>query len=275
MPDIGPFHPQIVHFVIALGVVGVLFRLGSLVLRTGWLSPAATTLIVLSAGASVLAKKSGDDTHGKAERIPGVREAVQHHEQWGTRARNALLLLAGVELLGLALSGKRAERPIRFLAAACGLGAGFCIYEAAEHGGEIVYEYAGGVGTRTGNPEDVDRLLVAALYNASRLDRDSGRAEAAARLVEELAVRMPEDTLVRFMAIESKLRDRKDPAGALADLEGFPLPPDHRMAPRHGLLQAEALVAAGSVDSARVILTGLAQRFPQHQGVKTALERLR
>lgn len=275
MPDIGALHPQVVHFVIALGLVGVLFRLGSLVLRAGWLSPAATALIVLSAGAAVVAKKSGDDTHGKSERIPGVREAVQAHEEWGERARNALLLLAGVELLVLVLAGKRAERPLRFLAAAGGLGAGFCVYEAAEHGGEIVYEYAGGVGTRTGNPADVDRLLVAGLFNAARADRDSGRTEAAARLVDELARRMPADTTVRFLAIESRLRDRKDAAGALADLAQFPIPPDHRLAPRHGLLRAEALVATGQVDSARVILTGLAQRFPQNQAVKTALEKLR
>ena len=275
MPDLGPFHPQVVHFVIALGLVGIGFRLVSLVVRWSWLNPAAATLIVLAAGASVIAKQSGDDTHGKTERIPGARQAVQNHEEWGERARNALLILAGIELLGLVLAGKRAERPLRYLAAAGGLAAGFCIYEAAEHGGELVYEYAGGVGTRTGDPADVDRLLIAGLFNASRLERDSGRAESAARLVDELFRRMPADTTVRFLAIESKLRDRKDPAGALADLAQFPIPPDNRLASRHGLLEAEALVGTGQVDSARAVLTRLAQQFPANQAVKTALDKLR
>jgi uncharacterized protein HemY len=139
----------------------------------------------------------------------------------------------------------------------------------------VVYEYAGGIGTRSGDPEDIDHLLVAGLFYAARIDRDSGRADDAARLVEELARRHPNDTTIRFLAIESKLRDRKDLAGALADLDQFPLSPDNRYSSRHGLLTAQALVASGRVDSARVILTALAQRFPQNQGVKAALEKLR
>ena len=93
--------------------------------------------------------------------------------------------------------------------------------------------------------------------------------------MDELARRMPEDTAVRFLVIESKLRDRRNVEAALADLASFTVPPEHRLASRHGLLVAEALVAAGRLDSARVVLTGLAQRFPDNQAIKTALERLR
>ena len=275
MPDIGTLHPQVVHFVIALGLVGVLLRLASLVVRATWLNPAAAALIVLSAGASVVAAKSGTDAHENAERIPGVRLAVQEHEEWGERTRNVLLGLAGIELLGLLLASRPAARSLRFLAAAGGLAAGFCIWKVGDLGGDIVYEYAGGVGTRSGNPVDVDRLLVAGLFYAARKDRDSGQAEAAARLIDELARREPGDTGVRFLAIESKLRDRKDPAGALADLAQLQLPPDSRLVVRHGLLTAQALVAAGQVDSARVVLTGLQQRFPQNAAVKSALDKLR
>ena len=275
MPDIASWHPQTVHFVIALGLVGIGLRLGSLVLRWSWLNPAAAALIILSAGASVLAAKSGDQAHGPAERIPGARQAVQDHEHWGERTRNVLLGLAGLELLGLLLAGRRLERPLRVFAAAGGLLAGYCIYRSGDLGGHLVYQYAGGIGTRSGDPADVDRLLVAGLFHASRVDRDSGRPEAAARLIDELARRLPADTAVRFLAIESKLRDRRDAEGALTDLGGLPVPADGRFAARHGLLTAEALVAAGRVDSARVVLIALAQRFPANQAVKTALERLR
>lgn len=275
MPDIGTLHPQLVHFVIALGLVGVLLRLISLVARGAWLGPAAATLIILSAAVSVLAAESGTDTHENAERIPGARLAVQTHELWGNRTRNVLLAVAGLEILTLLFASRRAGRPLRFVAAAGGLAAAFCIFKTSDLGGDIVYEYAGGVGTRSGDPEDIDHLLVAGLFYGARLDRDSGRAEDAARLIDELARRRPADTTIRFLVIESKLRDRNDPGAALADLTAFQLPPDNRYSARHGLLTAQALVASGQVDSARVILTALAQRFPQNQAVKAALEKLR
>jgi uncharacterized membrane protein len=275
MPDIASLHPQVVHFVIALGLVGVALRLLSLIAKPAWLSPAAATLIILAAGASVVAEKSGTAAHEASERIPGVRAAVQEHEHWGERTRNVLLVVAGLELLTMILASRAAGRPMRFVAAAGGLAVAFCIYKVGDLGGDIVYEFAGGVGTRSGDPADIDRLLVAGLFYAARNDRDSGRAEDAARLVDELARRRPGDTTIRFLAIESRIGDRKDPVGGLAELSGFPIPPDNRYAARHGLLTAQALVASGRVDSARVILTALAQRFPQNQAAKNALDKLR
>jgi len=41
MPNLAVWHPQLVHFVIALGLVGVVLRLLSLLLRSAWLSPPA------------------------------------------------------------------------------------------------------------------------------------------------------------------------------------------------------------------------------------------
>jgi len=275
MPDIATLHPQVVHFVIALGLLGVGFRIVSLLWQKSWLNPAAATLLLIAAVAGVLGQKSGLDAHGVAERIPGARQAVTEHEEWGKRTRNALLVVAGLEILGLIFASKRAGRPIRFFSAAAGLAAAFCIYEAAEHGGELVYSYAGGVGTRSGNREDVTRLLVAGLHHEARLSRDSGRAEDAARLTDELLRQRPNDPTVRFLAIESKIRDRNDPQGALNDLAVMQIAPDDaRLAPRHGMLVAQALVAAGMADSARKVLTDLALRFPTSQAVKNALANL-
>jgi uncharacterized membrane protein len=275
MPNIGVYHPQLVHFVIALGLLGILLRLISLAGRGAWLNPAAALLIVLSAGASIAAARSGDDAHGPAERVPGAREAVQEHEHWGNRARNILIVLAGVELLVLIWSRHPAGKVLRVVSAGVGLVTAFFIYEAGEHGGELVYSYAGGVGTRTGNPEDLENLLTAALFHKARLDRDSGRAADAARLTDELSRLRPDDPTVRFLVIESKIRDRNDPEGALADLAAMSFPADDtRLAPRHGLLTAEAHLAAGRPADARTILTGLASRFPANRAVREALARL-
>jgi uncharacterized membrane protein len=275
MPNIGVYHPQLVHFVIALGLLGILLRLISLAGRGAWLNPAAALLIVLSAAVSIPAARSGDDAHGPAERVPGAREAVQEHEHWGHRTRNILIVLAGVELLVLIWSRHAAGKVLRVVSAGVGLVAAFFIYEAGEHGGELVYSYAGGVGTRSGDPGDLENLLTAALYHKARLDRDSGRAADAARLTDELRRQRPEDPMVKFLVIESKIRDRNDPEGALADLAAMSFPVDDtRLAPRHGLLTAEAHAAAGRPAEARTILTGLAARFPNNRAVRDALARL-
>jgi uncharacterized membrane protein len=276
MPNIASLHPQIVHFVIALGLLGVLLRVISLLGKGAWLNPAAATLLILAAGAGVLAQESGTDAHGPVERVPGAREAVQEHEDWGKRARNVLLAVGVLEIFGLVLATRGAGKVIRGVSALTGIAAGVCIYEAGEHGGDLVYSYAGGVGIRSGTPEDVKRLLVAGLYHEARTARDSGRAEEAARLTDELLRMQPDDPAVRFLAIESKLRDRHDPQGALNDLAQMQVPADDpRLAPRYGILRAQALVAAGQTDSAKAVLTALAQRFPQSQGVKAALEKLK
>jgi uncharacterized membrane protein len=275
MPDLGVFHPQVVHFVVALGLVGVLLRLISLTGRLSWTNEAAAALVILAAGASVVAVKSGTDAHDAAERVPGARQAVMTHEEWGERTRNVLLGVAGLELLGLVLARTGAGRVLKLLSAAGGIAAGACIVIVADLGGDIVYEYAGGVGTRSGDPADVNHLLVAGLFYGARVARDSGRADDAARFIEELARRLPGDTTVRFLAIESRIRDRKNPLGALVELADFRVPADNpRLAVRHGLLTAEALSATGRADSARRLLRSLAARFPESRGVRDALAKL-
>jgi uncharacterized membrane protein len=276
MPNLATLHPQIVHFVIALGLLGVLLRVVSLLGKGAWMNPAAALLLILAAGAGVLAQQSGTDAHGPVERVPGAREAVQTHEDWGKRARNVLLAVGVLEIFGLMLATRGAGKVIRAASALTGIAAGVCIYEAGEHGGDLVYNYAGGIGIRSGAPADVKQLLVAGLYHEARIARDSGRAEEAARLTDELLRMQPDDPAVRFLAIESKLRDRHDPQGALNDLAQMQVAADDpRLATRHGILMAQALVAAGQTDSARAVLTALAQRFPQSQGVKAALEKLK
>src|SRR3989304_957149 len=98
MPDIGVFHPQIVHFAVALLFAGVFARWVSLTGKLPWIGPGATALLL--AGALALGGR------------PGVRQG--------------LLVASGV----------------------VGLAGGVALFEAAEHGGDIVYSYAGGVGIR-------------------------------------------------------------------------------------------------------------------------------
>src|SRR5436190_1955627 len=61
MPNIGAYHPVIVHFVIVLLILGVIFRWISLTGRAPFTAPAATTLLLLGALAALLAVHSGRD----------------------------------------------------------------------------------------------------------------------------------------------------------------------------------------------------------------------
>lgn len=274
MPDIGQFHPQIVHFIVALGFVGVGFRVVSLSGRLSWTKPAGATLLLLAAGAGFAAAQSGKDAHGPVERIPGLREHVQEHEELGEKARNIFLLVGLVEIGALALGKKKKiQRGLLAVSAVVGVIGCFALYEAAEHGGHIVYEYAGGTGIHTGDPDDMRHVLVTGLYQQARAAREAGHADEAARLTEELARQAPDDPTIALLAIESTLRDKHDPAGALAALAMLQLPEENpRFQIQTGLLRAEAYGAAGQPDSARAILQALATEFPRSRAVQSALE---
>ena len=214
------------------------------------------------------------DAHRPAERVPGARQAVIEHEEWGERSRNLFLLIAGVEVLGLAFASRRRVFHITSAAlGACGL---FAIYETAEHGGDLVYSYAGGVGLRTGETEDVGRLLRAGLYHQAMVDRREGRGEAAARLFAEMKQRWPADAEVQMLAAESRLRDARDAAGALADIDSMlPAVQDARIKRNATLVRAYAFLALGQKDSARAIVEKLAADNPTDARYRALLDSLR
>ena len=274
-PSFAAFHPQVVHFVIGLLIVGVAFRLIALSGRLKWTGPAATTLLVMGGAAAWVAAKSGDAAHGPVERVPGVRDAVVEHEEWGERTRNVFVGVAALELVALVL-GAGAARTVRAVSGLAGIAGVFVLYEAAEHGGELVYAYAGGVGIRSGNPEDVARLLVAGLYHESQLARRAGRGEDANRLIRMMLDRNPDDATTRLLWAESLLLDRNDAAAALAALDSSTVRPDDaRLRPRRDLLAADALAASGRIDSARVVLQAAATQFPTNARVKAKLDSLK
>jgi hypothetical protein len=232
-------------------------------------------VLIVAAGAGVLSAKSGAQAHGPLERIPGVREAVEEHEEAGENARNALVVVGLIELAALALRKReKLQRGLHVASAVAGLVVAFFLFEAGEHGGALVYSYAGGPGLRSGDSADVRRLLVSGLYNEAMRDREAGRGEDAARLVDELVRRMPGDQATSFLAIESKLKDRKDAQGALTDLAAVQVPADQPfLAIRKGLLAAEALDALGQRDSATAVVGALAKQFPQSRMLQEALKK--
>jgi uncharacterized membrane protein len=256
-------HPEIVHFAIALLIVGVLFRAISLLGRPAFVGPAATTLLALGTIAAIAAAFSGDAAHAPVEQMPGLRQIVGEHEEWGEWTRNIFLVVLVIEVVLLAMPRWPKRRYVQMGSLAVGLVGLFCLFEAGEHGGQIVYAYAGGIGTRGGSVDDVRRLLLAGLYQQALVDRQAGRAADAAALIDEAAMRYPDDIEVRLLRAESLLVDRKDAGQAIALLRSISPPADNRaLRIRHGLLTADALNAAGQRDGAIATLQQIQAQFP-------------
>lgn len=282
MPNLAALHPQVVHFAVALLMLGVVLRIIALLGRPKFVNGTAATLLLIGTVASVVAVKSGDDAHGPVERIPAVRAQVIEHEESGETTRNVFLIVGALELIALGLGagtgGGRTSvvRIVHVASALVGIYGAMMLYEAAEKGGALVYSYAGGPGLRTGDTTDVRRLLVAGLYNQSRVDRNAGRHEQAAALVDEMVRRVPADTNVRFLHVESLLLDRKDSPSALAALDSIGVAPtDARNAARKASLRADIFLAMGQPDSARAALAPVVSAFPQNGRLKAKLDSIR
>ena len=275
MPNIGGIHPIVVHFAIALIVLGVIFRVLSLWSRLSWLGHTAAILLIVGTLASVVAAKSGVDAHGPVERVPGARDAVVDHESWGLWARNIAFVVAGLELLALVLRRNPRVRNLHVASAVVGVAALVAVVQAGNLGGRLVYSYAGGVGIRFGDPADVRRLLLAGLYHQAQLDRRSGRAVQAAALLNQAASVEPSNIELQILAAESLLIDRNAPTAAIEALRKIQIPAgDARMQVRHGLVMADALEAAGQKDGARALLQSLIASNPANARLKERLAKL-
>ena len=269
------YHPQFVHFTIALLVVGVVFRIISLIGRPAFASPAAVSLILAGTLAATLAVQSGVAAHGPVERIPGARQAVVEHEEWGIWTRNVFFGVIVLEALGLLLYRSPRRRLAYIASAVVGVVGLAGLYEAGEHGGKLVYAYAGGVGTRSGDSADVERLLLAGLYNQAQVERKAGRGDRAAQLLALAAERHPNDVEVQMAGAESLLLDRKDPRAAIEKLRAISPPPDNRSVRiRHGMLTADALEAAGQREGAAAVVQTLVTVYPDVPRLKQRLDAL-
>ncbi|HEY7194682.1 MAG TPA: DUF2231 domain-containing protein [Gemmatimonadales bacterium] len=268
MPNIAYYHPSIVHFAIVLGIVGVLFRWASLTGRAPFAGPAAATLLILAAVAALLAVHSGTQAHGPVERIPGARQAVTEHEEAGEWARNVFIVIALLEIVALAARRKsiNVARIALWGSAVVGVAGALAMIKAGRLGGDLVYNHAGGIGIRSGDTADVNRLYLAGLYQAAQQARTQKDSARAASLFGDMERQFPNDTTVKLLLAESQLRDKHDPRSALATLNRLSVPPGNRfLASRVAFLKADAYVAAAKPDSARATLEQLGAAFPELQ----------
>lgn len=276
--DLGYYHPLVVHFAVALLFVGVLARIVSLAGRPAFVGPMAATLLILGTVFAAVSVYTGELAHGPVEAMPGVRPEVEAHEAWGERTQNIFIVITIVEILGLLVvrtQFAKYARQVMVASAAIGVVGLIFLYEAGEHGGRIVYNYAGGIGTRDGDAADVQRLALAAVYQQGMLARKSGKAADAAMHFDDAAARFPDNVDAQLNAAESQMVDRKDPQAALDRLRRIMPPTDNRsQRTRHGMLLADALDATGQRAAAVATLQQLQSAFPTNARVKARLAQL-
>jgi uncharacterized membrane protein len=141
LPD--PLHPAVVHFPIALALVALLFEAALRHPRGRALEPAAVILIVLAALGAVATVVTGNLAHDAAAVPSAARGLIERHEDLGTIAMWALVVLASARLVLARLGRHRGAAAWLYLVLLAGA-AGAVGYNG-HLGGQVVFRH--GVGT--------------------------------------------------------------------------------------------------------------------------------
>ncbi len=131
-------HPSVVHFPIALGVVGALAALAYLVLKREWLRWFAPVLLTIALLGAVGAYFSGQNAEDRAEKLHVPEAAIHEHEESSLWAMGLVGLAA---LLAWATHGKRRGE---WVAAVIAVIAAAAILRTGHLGGKLVFMYGAG-----------------------------------------------------------------------------------------------------------------------------------
>ena len=145
IPD--PLHPAVVHFPIVLIFLGTLLSILTIFTRRGALPQYAAVVLILAAAGGQLAVNTGSDqVDDVIQRMPDAKPLILVHAEWGIKMRLAAVIAAITALVALAFyrSG-RFRRVLAFITTIIAAWACFCAFEAAKHGGAMVFHHGVGV----------------------------------------------------------------------------------------------------------------------------------
>jgi uncharacterized membrane protein len=152
VPD--PFHAAVVHFPIVFVFIGAVLALLTIFSKRGSLPQFTVLFLVLAAGSAQFAVMTGQEQKKEIiQRKPAAKTMIEHHEEWGERvpivssaaAFSALLALMFFRTHGL-------RRGLAFVTTLVAFGACYCVIEAGERGGEMVYQHGVGVQVEVSTP---------------------------------------------------------------------------------------------------------------------------
>ena len=142
-----PLHPAIVHFPIVLIFLGALLSTLSIFTRRGALPQFAAVTLILAAGAAQIAiNTGGDQADAVLQRMPEAKPLILVHAEWAEWVRNVSVIAAISAVLALAFYRvKNVRRVLAFITTLIAGAACYCVYQAAAHGGAMVYQHGVGV----------------------------------------------------------------------------------------------------------------------------------
>ncbi len=152
-----PLHPAVVHFPIALILVGSAGSLVAMIWSKGRIPLFAAALLVLGAMGAGGAYLAGEKASDQAGKFTGERERLlERHAEWGERTLT-VSIIAAVFSVAAVVAGRwpklgAGSRVAAFLVAAA---AAACVAQTARLGGRMVYEHGIGVGKIAASPAPV------------------------------------------------------------------------------------------------------------------------
>lgn len=150
VPEWAPnVHPLVVHFPIALVIAAALADALALAVRRRAFRVAAAALYVAAAAGALAAYLTGDAAEETVEVAGAAVGALNAHADWAGYTV-WVLGLYGLLRLGAAAWDRRNRLALHLPLAVIGLGAVFLVWQTAERGARLVFEY--GVGVRAAEP---------------------------------------------------------------------------------------------------------------------------
>ncbi len=145
IPD--PLHPAIVHFPIVLIFLGTLISILTIITRRGALPQFAAVILILAAGGAQLAVNTGgDQADDVIQRMPEAKPLIRVHAEWGELMRNVAVGAAVSAVVALAFYRiAQFRRVLALITTGIAVWACYCAFEAAKHGGTMVYHHGVGV----------------------------------------------------------------------------------------------------------------------------------
>ncbi len=143
MFDLTHIHPMIVHFPIALLILGLLSEIVGLVFRKKFFSDAAFFLILTGALGAVAAFLSGSQAAKGLEEAGSLKRAVETHE--GAAELAMWMSVAAALFKSMAVFAKKYPALLRTVSVLVYFAPVLAVARAGYYGGELVFKHAAGV----------------------------------------------------------------------------------------------------------------------------------
>ena len=143
MIDLTHIHPMLVHFPIALLILGFLAEVAGLVFKRKFFTDAAFLLLVTGALGAVAAVLSGSYAADGLEEAGTLKQAVETHE--GAAELAMWLGLVAAAFRTALFFARKYTGSFRYVALFLFLVAVLAVARAGYYGGELVFKHAAGV----------------------------------------------------------------------------------------------------------------------------------